>query len=65
VLESCVPTLPNIVFHSETRESNPKNRALGLQRLHQINATASTNPQVLWFVAQKKSARRKKRMPNA
>ena len=46
VLESCLPTLPNIVFHSETRESNAKKRARGLQRLHQMNAIAIGQSQI-------------------
>jgi len=46
VLESCLPTLADVIFHSETRESNPKKRAGGVQRLHQISAIAIGQSQI-------------------
>ena len=46
MMESCLATLANVILHTEACESNPDNRACGLQFLHQIDAAAIGQRQI-------------------
>src|SRR5439155_23455365 len=46
MLESCLVAPTNIVFHSETRESDPQKRLLGVELLYQIDSIAIGQSQV-------------------